>query len=132
MKTKREKTSTEHVIDFVQNCNNFTPKLKKILLFTLETLQKRDIWIECLRISEPEHVSIVLPLCSGMDSIGMQFHRGFGRLCVSCGPSTYSANRKEVLAYLEWLDKHMPRHGMTNRDIIEAGNPDNLHVAGLI
>lgn len=85
-------------------------------------------------IVEENEFRLVLPLITtlcGQFSINLQFGLwGADRseTWLSCGPSSGGATIEGIDAYLEWLDLEMPRRGMTVRDILEAGNPDNLNL----
>ena len=127
--TPLEKNNTEHALDFIHGSNNIPEKMRQLLIFALGELDKRKIWIDYLKVNSEKSIDIVIPLCDDMESIDMQFHYYGKTLHVSCGPSTLPGNKKEVLEYLKWLDKHMPRNGMTNREILECGNPDKLLVS---
>ena len=109
------------------------PKLNKTLreqgVHCMDILSQREIEVVSFEYGGGDGFTLNLPLTyplCGEYLIPMCFQMWDGSPVVSYGPQTYPASRTEVTSYVDWLDKHMPRHGEAMRDILDAGNPDNL------
>ena len=99
--------------------------MRQCALYTLDCLDKLEVVIESVNFSGYGQFSFVLPLANEMRQVSLAF--GFNEEeAISCGPSHFPANFETVDAYINMLNKFMPRRGMTIKDIIEAHNPDEI------
>jgi hypothetical protein len=118
---------------FLATAPNVDDTLRACGLYCLDLLDEREVRLDSVEYCGGKGFNLNLPLIQplfGQYSIPMQFFlrsdEDGDEACVSCGPSTFVATNPQVEGYVEWLDKYMPRRGETLRDIIAAGNPDNL------
>jgi hypothetical protein len=122
----------KRIKEFVEEMPKLTDNLRECMLYAIDLVDELEVSVEGVEYRGGDTFVINFPLFEPLFKvyyIPMQFSLTFwgneGE-SISCGPSTYDANKEEVKAYIDWLTDFMPRRSETLRDIIENGNRDNL------